>query len=255
MTLPSGGQISYGYTTFTDAWNIFGSTNRWVSTRTTSDGAWSYTPVVLGTGSQQVTVKKPSGDYAIYKSQGICQAGPFRNIERDFYNAGGVLLRQELIDYGPDGCAQGTETQPIEVAAPPIRSTTTVVGSSGALKEKTEYDYTNSPSLGSPTKVSEWKFYSGTASTTPDRVRQVTYSLTGSAVLAAAHITAKPLAVTLSDGAGNEIAQTSFTYDNYSGNPLAQPAHARPQLRPSSLQQRLNTTIRTIALPILRAAT
>jgi YD repeat-containing protein len=248
MSLPAGGQLTYGYTTYTDAWGTANSTNRWATSRSSGGGTWSYTPHAIGhtnaTADQQTTVTGPSGDYVVYKSHAACQLGPFKNQERDFYNAAGTLLKQELIDYSPDVCGQtGDETKPIEVAALPIRLTSTIFGGSGgALTQKTEYDYTNSPSTGNPTKISEWNFYTGTAPANPDRIRQVTYSFAGNSTLAAAHITNKPLTVALTDGASapTQIAQTTYTYDNYSSNALvstdacqstsaSQPSPAAPQ--------------------------
>src|SRR5262249_14708898 len=51
VTLPTGGQVSYGYTTFTDAygapWGVY-ALNRWVTSRTSGGGIWHYTPEVTG---------------------------------------------------------------------------------------------------------------------------------------------------------------------------------------------------------------
>lgn len=70
ITLPTGGQVTYGYTNFQDT---FGNKNRWVNSRTSGGGAWSYTPQVnvacppaTTLCSQQVTVAKPSGDNSLY---------------------------------------------------------------------------------------------------------------------------------------------------------------------------------------------
>jgi RHS repeat-associated protein len=229
ITLPSGGQVTYGYTTYTDAWSYVASTNRWVTSRTSGGGNWHYTPAVIGhtlaVADQQTTVTRPSGDYAIYKFHADCQLGPFKNKEIDDYNAGGALLKQEFIDFSPDFCTQpGSESKPVEVASIPIRITTIINnGNGGSLATKTEYDYTNSPSAGNPTKVSEWSFYTGTAPASPDRVVKSTYSfsLPGYSNL---HINNKPLSITLTDGANNQIAQTSYTYDNYTSNQLVSTA-------------------------------
>jgi RHS repeat-associated protein len=228
VTLPTGGQVTYGYTTYVDAWNYVASTNRWVTSRISAGETWHYTPAVIGstlaTADQQTTVKKPSGDYAIYKFHADCQLGPFKNKEIDAYNAGGALLKQELIDFSPDFCnAPGSESRPVEVASIPIRITTLINGSSGSLTTKTEYDYTNSPSAGNPTKVSEWNFYTGTAPTTPDRIIISTYSFSVPSY-SNLHINNKPFSITLTDGANHQIAQTSYTYDSYTGNQLASTA-------------------------------
>lgn len=228
VTLPTGGQVTYGYTTYTDAWSTVASTNRWVTSRTSGGGPWHYAPAVIGStlavADQQTTVTKPSGDYAIYKFHADCQLGPFKHKEIDDYNAAGVLLKQQFIDFSPDFCSQGSESKPVEVASIPIRITTFINnGNGGSLTTKTEYDYTNSPSAGNPTKVSEWSFYTGAAPATPDRVVQSTYSFSvpGYSNL---HINNRPLSIALIDGSNNQLAQTSYTYDNYANNQLASTA-------------------------------
>ena len=240
VKLPTGAQIDYGYTTFADATSQVSSNavNRWVNSRTSDTGHWSYTPAVITASSQTQTVTKRSGDFEVYSFQETCSQ--FLLKEVDAYGAGGALMLKKVIDRAPIGnCLIPRDpTTPTGGVPAPIRVTTTEYGSAAALTDKSEYDYTNAPSINNPTKISEWNFYTGTAPATPDRVRQVTYSLTNP-TLAAAHIIGKPLSVTLSDGAGTQIAQTSYTYDNYAGNPLvstgacqtttaSQPAPAAP---------------------------
>src|SRR5262249_53761091 len=114
VTLPTGGQVSYGYTTFTDAygapWGVY-ALNRWVTSRTSWGGIWHYTPEVTGAActacnqtpaqiTQQVTVTKPSGDYSIYKFRASGNLA-FVAKEINSYGSGSVLLKQELIDYHP----------------------------------------------------------------------------------------------------------------------------------------------------------
>jgi len=66
ITLPTGGQISYGYTLYSDA---LGNYQHWVSSHTS--GGNPPTTYALGSVNttnltQNVTVTKPSGDYKIY---------------------------------------------------------------------------------------------------------------------------------------------------------------------------------------------
>jgi hypothetical protein len=74
MTLPTGGQISYTWSVFSDAG---GNKYAWISSRTTPDSTtpWTYTPNVVTTcGSGQVncqqtfTIQKPNGDNTVYTS-------------------------------------------------------------------------------------------------------------------------------------------------------------------------------------------
>ena len=73
ITLLTGGQINYGYTTFQDVCTS-AARNRWVNSRTTGGGAWTYSPQVTisgtcgagGTAQQQVTVTSPTNDNTVY---------------------------------------------------------------------------------------------------------------------------------------------------------------------------------------------
>ena len=96
MILPTGGTINYGYTNFTDgASNV----SRWINQRTTPDSTtpWTYTPSVLSSCTypynlnckQQVTVTKPSGDYAKYTFTLNNGAWP---TETDYYDSTTGLL-------------------------------------------------------------------------------------------------------------------------------------------------------------------
>src|SRR5262249_13791311 len=148
--------VSYGYTTFTDAygapWGVY-ALNRWVTSRTSGGGIWHYTPEVTGAActacnqtpaqiTQQVTVTKPSGDYSIYKFRASGNLA-FVAKEINSYGSGSVLLKQELIDYHP--CLDAFSAAcPVQTLAIPLRSTTTMFNSSGgSLTTKTEYEYGN----------------------------------------------------------------------------------------------------------------
>src|SRR5947209_2210638 len=241
VKLPAGGEITYGYTTFTDASGNLDSENRWVTSKTSAGSTWFYTPQVTGTGTQQITLKKPSGDIIVYKSKLDCMGSGFLNKETDYFDASNTLLKQELIDYvGEASCPGGGATPTGDPNMGIARLTTVKFAPSGALTTKTEFGYTNSPSSDSPTRISEWNYYTGAAPASPDRVRMITYSLSGNSTLATAHIIGKPLLVTLTDKANNQIAQTSFSYDDYISNPLvstgncqstsaSQPSPAAPQ--------------------------
>src|SRR6202043_2989372 len=70
MTLPTGGQIKYTWSVFTDG---YANKYAWVSSRNTPDGNWTYTPALINSCSsgqvnctQKVTVLKPSGDNDVY---------------------------------------------------------------------------------------------------------------------------------------------------------------------------------------------
>ena len=252
VTLPTGGQVSYGYTTFSDATGSpLEGTNRWVSSRTSGGGTWTYTPQVVSLMSgtcggvhsppvQQNTVTRPDGSYAVYKSKGVTAttASQFVNIETDNYAADGTLLKQETFDYNDPSCLPLPMTTPsLGANIPTLSRISTAVRDSGGnvLTRKREFDYANSPSVYQPTKVSEWNYYQGTAPSTPDRFVQAAYSNTNS-IYAGAHITGLPLTVTLSQGS-SQIAQTSYSYDSTAlvstgtcqSSSASQPSPAAPQ--------------------------
>jgi RHS repeat-associated protein len=257
VALPTGGTVTYSYSTFTDAWGGgVDSTNRWVTGRVVPDGAgfdqWQYIPSVIGknptagTADQQTTVIKPSGDSVVYKFHAGCGLGPFANKEQDVKTSNGALLKQRVIDYSPDICFQfppfASQTYdfiPVQTAGIPIRVTSTTFSQGGgpALTSKTEYDYTNSPSRGNPTKVSEWNFYAAAPSSAPDRIVTATYKFSDP-TYSGRHINIPPTAVTLTDGGGNTIAQTIYTYDTATAlastdtcqaGSASQPSPAAPQ--------------------------
>jgi RHS repeat-associated protein len=238
VTLPTGGQVSYGYTTFLDSSGSALNSNRWVSSRTSGGGPWHYTPQVINNqaggcpggltpGRQQVTVLKPDNSSMVYKTMLV--AGSPVNYETDYYSQSGGLLKQGLATYAGPDCS----VQPYPPGLPqtlgyspilPLSIVTTTYGAGGAgLTTQKTYGYTNSPSIGQPTTVSEWDYFQGSAPATPNRMIQGVYTLMDPTE-AAAHITGKPSTVTLTDGVGNWIAQTSYTYDNYTNNALASTA-------------------------------
>jgi len=99
MTLPTGGNITYSWTLFTDS---YGKTYRWISGRTTPDGSWTYTPQVVTSCTsgqvdcqQKVTVLRPSGDNEVYTF--ALNGGSWDGTEQ-YYN--GSISSVESFGYG-----------------------------------------------------------------------------------------------------------------------------------------------------------
>src|SRR5207237_70796 len=114
VTLPTGAQITYNYTTFSDSYT---NQNRWVYTKYNGVGTWTFTPAVvansvcqnvqtLGTisGCQQVTFAKPSGDSVVYT---FSMNGGAWDSKAEFYNSGGtrVATTTKVFDLS-NPCAQ-----------------------------------------------------------------------------------------------------------------------------------------------------
>jgi len=221
MTLPTGGEVDYVYTTFSDAYSY---KSRWLTFKSGSGGSWTYTPQVISTctlsqvGCQQkLTVKKPTGESSVYtftldngawlaQTQQLDPAGNLMATVAntwDFTNAC-VLLGC----HGHNFISMLTQTFTVPVSG------------GGSLTKKTAYSY-DTPQKANITAVKEWKFYPGTSPTfpsVPDRARYITYYNAG------ANIINKPLNVTLCNnsgsdadcvGGGSKVSQTKVTYDSY----------------------------------------
>jgi len=220
MTLPTGGQVSYSYTTFSDS---YGNKTRWLTTKQGAD-YWTYTPQVISTcGSSQVgcqeklTVQKPSGAKTVYTftlDNGAWLA------QAQQYDAQGNLMATTANTWDFSnacvlhGCYGHNFIRKLS------ETTTLPTPGSSNLTKKTSYTY-DSPQQGNVTAIKEWKFYPGTSPTfpsVPDRATYITY------YSAATNIINKPKTITLcsntgsdSDctGGGSKVSQTKITYDSY----------------------------------------
>jgi RHS repeat-associated protein len=165
LTLPTGGQITYSYINFSDANS---GVNRWLYSRTSSGGKWTYAPAVLGSCSgsgscqQQVTVTKPSNDYSVYLFN-LALFG--RSSQVQYFSSGGTLLATTTSDYQTLSTTEFLK----------IRDTTILpLASSGSISKKTEYGY-DSYDI-NITALKQWDFYANAAfPSTPDREVDNTY--------------------------------------------------------------------------------
>jgi hypothetical protein len=216
ITLPTLGQITYGYTNFPDA---FGNNNMWVTSRTSGGGTWSYTPsVTTGCNSgalacQQVTVAKPSTDNVVYTFS--LNEGAWKSQVQSYT---GAVLPANLVatsastwDFSqpcsPSPCSGASHVRI-------LRTTTTLPTPGGNnVTNKTEMTYAdaNTSNLAS---IKEWKFYAGASPafpTTPDRETDITYLATSA--YTAKNILNRPLSVSVKDGSGSQVALTNLSYD------------------------------------------
>lgn len=203
VTLPTGGQINYTHATFTDSYN---NKNRWISTRISGGGTWTYTPSVISTcGSScqhKVIVRAPNSDersFTFYSQLGQNSAW---NTEAKVYTgtvASGTLLSTLTTDY------DFSAGENIRVT----RRTSTLPISGGNLISKVEYSY-DSPQNANVTSVKEWGYYTGTPPATPTRETVYTY-LTS---YTSKNIIDREASRTVKNSAGTQIARTEFTYDS-----------------------------------------
>ena len=196
VTLPTGGTISYSYSGGTGTNNsgivcVDGSTA--TLTRTTPDGTWTYAHTE---GGQDWTtaVTDPQGSQTVYNFVGIYQT------ERKTYqgtSSSGTLLQDEVTCYNGNtsNCNTTGFSTPITE-----RIVTDTLGSqqckhvylyhSNFLTEQDDYDYGN-----------------GAPSPSPIRKELITYASLGNNILGA------PSQITIEDGSGTVVAQTTMTYD------------------------------------------
>jgi len=224
VTLPTGGQITYGYTTFTDS---YGNKSRWLNSRTSAGGTWSYTPQVVSTCSssqvgcqEKVTVSKPTGGSTTYTFTLNNGSWPVQVQGSD--NSGNSLETiTNTFDFS-NSCALANC-----IGASYIRllsRVTTVPAPGGtSLSRKIALTY-DTPQKGNVTAIQEWKFQPGTNPSfpsVPDRATYITYAGPGT------NIINKPASTTLCNnsgsdadcpGGGSKVSQTKFTYDSYGTN-------------------------------------
>jgi hypothetical protein len=198
ITLPTGGTVDYTWTTFTD---VYGNKNRWVNTRTPSPGGlWTYAPATCGSTCQKVTITKPSTDVAVHTF--TMNNGAWRS-QQNLYTGASSLQMTLLTDYDfsdPNGRYIRT-----------VRNTTQIPTVGGAtLSKKVEYTYDN-PTYANIAQISEWQWYTGSPSSSPDRKTTIAYLTTQSYL--DKNIINRPNSVTVATGGGTWFSQTKIQYD------------------------------------------
>ena len=219
MTLPTGGQIAYTYSTFFDS---YGNANRWLTSRLSAGGMTYYTPAVVSRcGSGQVgcqeslTVKKPSFDTTVYTftlNNGVWPT------QIQSYDSSGNLLATTTNTWDFSNSCPLSNC----VGASYVRKTAETLSvpvPTGTITKQTQYTY-DSPQTGNITAIKEWAFYPGTSPsfpTVPDRARYITYFDVGGT-----NIINRPFSITVCNnsgsdsyctGGGNQVAQQFTWYD------------------------------------------
>jgi len=221
ISLPTGGQVNYGYTNFTIACSAAPLATlpyRWLSTRTSGGGTWTYTPQIVTqsscmigqpAGQQQVTVTKPNGDNTVYAF--TLPAG------------GGVQLTQVQTYSGSVSPANTLSTRSFtwdpSLTIPRIVSETeTYPMPGGTSLSKTTQSAYNSQLYSNVTTLSEWKYYSAGLPATPDRITSSVYTATDANYTSylTANILNLPTSITITSGGGTQLAQAKYSYDSTS---------------------------------------
>lgn len=218
MTLPTGGQVAYTYATFQDS---YGNRNRWVNTRASGGGTWTYTRQVVTTCTpgttgckQKVTIAKPSGDNVVYTFTHNNGAWPTTIETYSGPVSPSNLLQTVNTDWDfTVSCPQTGCTGSAFIRV--LKTTRTLPVPAGAfITNKVEFGYDN-PQNGNRTILKEWKFYAGsspTFPTNPDRRTDTTYLSTPA--YTNKNIISLPVSVAIRNESAALVAQTNITYDS-----------------------------------------
>jgi hypothetical protein len=238
ITLPTGGQIGYGYANFSDSYS---NVNRWVSGHTSGGGTTNFQPAVATTCApgtvgceHTVTVTKPSGDDAVYTFTLNNGAWP---TEVQYYNgpaSGGTLLATASTSWNfsnactTDNC---TGNQYIQK----FNQTTTLPAPGGSISRTTQYAYDSTQDM-NLTQISEYNFYTGSLPANADRVTTISY-LSG-----VPNVIDRPTSITVQAGS-TVLAQTNIQYDSTALVPITGVAHHDDTNYGASYTTRGNPTV------------
>jgi YD repeat-containing protein len=210
VTLPTGGVINYTYTNFLDS---FQNQNRWVNTRVKDGGTTTFTPATItncsnSAGCQEqmtVTAPAPNGSDTVYTftlDPGSIQNASSWNTGIAAYQGTGKS-RTELkstatqYTYGATTLALGVYQGPTAYTA----TTTLNDVSLSTMSATTIFEF------GKPSDVKQWDYYSGAPPSTP--LRETVY----------AYCDGNIASLTVKDGTGHQLSQTSTTFDQYPTTP------------------------------------
>jgi|GEM_PF-752730 len=255
ITLPTGGQVTYGYANFTD---YTGYTNRWVTSRTVDGNLWSFPPTLPACSTPPcpliVNVTTPpyndgtstaSDNYVYtYAVSNGTESGAWITQEQYFHGStSGTPVLTKTTDYGYVGACpafSGSAGQGLEK----IRETITWP-TSGTLSKKAEYCYDNFHNL---TTSKMWDYQpNGNFAAAPDREIDNSYKTdTADAAYTNANIVNLLKTTTTKGAGGNQVSQTTYGYDETALQPsgvttnLATPT--APRANRTSVSRWLNTS-------------
>ncbi|MGB9236802.1 MAG: RHS repeat-associated core domain-containing protein [Terriglobales bacterium] len=226
ITLPTGGTVSYSYTTFAD---VYKNKSSWLTSRQSGGGTWSYTPQPLSSCNtneywpnsnckQQTTVSSPTG-YTLYTFGLNNGAWPATIVKEDL--SGTVLSTvTNTWDFSHAcvtiGCIGNQFVRLLS------QQTTVPSANGNNLTKQTQYTY-DSPQFGNQygnqTAINEWGYIPADNSfnLAPDRATYLSYLYYTST-----NNINRPTSVTLCNktgsdsacpGGGSRVSQTLYTYD------------------------------------------
>jgi len=226
ITLPTGGEIQYGYSGGSNGILSDGSTA--TLTRTTPDGTWTYAHTENGTAwTTDITAPAdPQGNqaYTVMNFQGIYPT------ERKVYATnGGTQLLDVTTCYGTptsytEGVCNSWAIQP-PLTVRFVLTTPYANGSPGSMAEVVQL-FSNYASYSLPYEVDEYDW-----GRTLSRKTITAYDYnTSCGVPSGSSVVDKPCSVTVQNSSGGTVASTTYTYDA-NGNLLKQTPSVGPQLQ------------------------
>jgi RHS repeat-associated protein len=201
ITLPTGGSITYAFTggAGTNNSGIFSDGTTATLTRTTTPGGiWTYAQVKNTGAASTTTITDPSApaNQTVMQFQGIYET------QRQVYqgSTSGTLLLTTNTCYNASASPCNSTAITLPIAQ---RTVIATLPGSNNLQSK-HSDFLNT--VGMPTETDDYDFGSGAPTSTP--LRQVLY-----AYASLGNITAFKQTVTVKDGAGHTLSQTTYNYD------------------------------------------
>lgn len=212
ITLPTGGTESFGYSNIADA---YGNSNRWVTSRVRDGGTTTISPLVESDCSdtvpcqEEITVTGPDGNDKQYDV--MITSGDTANNSSQW---------EMFFQF------QGSQSQDVQLASSSTTYSWQQISSSDGIhfyEAPTQISQTSGyPQVGKltttvtslqngslPTSVSVWDYYTGSQPANPTQTTTTSYGyLVNGASL--------PTQVTVTDGGGHQISQTTYGYDGTS---------------------------------------
>jgi RHS repeat-associated protein len=215
ITLPAGGTVQYAYTGGTNGNGIYCNDGTRAGSpailkRTTSDGTWNYSQTCVtcsSTTTTTTTMTDPAGNDTVYQTSGGVV------IETQSYQGSSTannpdLLQTVITCYNSTAAACSTP-QGLSVSnGPPAAITTILLYPSGRQSETVTFLRTNTQL---PTEVDQYDFSTAAVGTPGTLLRK-----TVTAYASLGNILDEPSTVTVSDGSGNTLSQTTYQYDQTS---------------------------------------
>lgn len=214
VTLPTGGQVGYTYTTFSDSYR---NKNRWLSVKTSGSDLWLFNYQVLMTCPnifsfdcmEKVTLSRGYQDDVVYTLR--LNNGAW-NVTTDYYvgtSSGGTKLISTQTDFDfSNSCPSGSCNGAQYITKSAYKETLVDVGKSRRI------EYTFDPTYHNVRTVKEWDYYTGSTPPAPYRITQYTYLHEIESSYVARNILSAQSSITTTDASGHPVAQLSYEYDS-----------------------------------------